>query len=86
MRKRVWELADKSVREWIDNRANEMMADKLVTILKRYLRESKQSERILASRIGVHHHILHQWLTSSQSPMKGRLALVASFLGRVGYL
>ena len=36
--------------------------------------------------IGVNHHSLHYWLTSSQSPIKGRLALAACFLRRVGYL
>ena len=30
--------------------------------------------------IGVNHHTLHYWLTSSQSPIKGRLALAACFL------
>ena len=63
-----------------------MTPDKLIKILKRYLRESNQSERLLAARIGVNRHTLHQWLTSSQSPIKGRLALAACFLRRVGYL
>ena len=63
-----------------------MTPDKLIKILKRYLRESNQSERLLAARIGVNRHTLYQWLTSSQSPIKGRLALAACFLRRVGYL
>jgi hypothetical protein len=63
-----------------------MTPDELIKILKRYLRESKQSERILAARIGVNHHTVHRWLTSSESPIKGRLALAACFLRRVGYL
>ena len=63
-----------------------MMPDELIKILKRYLRESNHSERLLAARIGVNHHTLHHWLTSYESPIKGRLALAASFLRRVGYL
>jgi hypothetical protein len=35
---------------------------------------------------GVNHHTLSRWLTTSQSPTKGRLALTACFLRRVGYL
>jgi hypothetical protein len=60
--------------------------DELMTVLKRYLRESNESEIVVASRIGVNHHTLNRWLTTSQSPTKGRLALTACFLRRVGYL
>jgi hypothetical protein len=63
-----------------------MTPDVLIKVLKRYLRESNQGELMLAARIGVNHHILRHWLTSSQSPMKGKLALAACFLRRVGYL
>jgi hypothetical protein len=60
--------------------------DELMTVLKRYLRESNESEIVVASRIGVNHHTFSRWLTTSQSPTKGRLALTACFLRRVGYL
>ena len=60
--------------------------DELMTVLKRYLRESNESEIVVASRIGVNHHTLNRWLTDRQSPTKGRLALTACFLRRVGYL
>ena len=63
-----------------------MTPDELIKVLKQYLKESKQGERTLAARIGVNHHTLHQWLTSCPSPIKGRLALAACFLRRVGYL
>jgi hypothetical protein len=63
-----------------------MTSEKLIEVLKRYQRESNQEERMLAARIGVNHHTLHQWLTSSESPIKGRLALAACFLRRVGYV
>jgi hypothetical protein len=60
--------------------------DELMTVLKRYLRISNESEMVVASRIGINHHTLNRWLTNSQSPTKGRLALTACFLRRVGYL
>jgi DNA-binding XRE family transcriptional regulator len=65
---------------------NEMTPDKLIEVLKRYQRESNQSERTLASRIGVNHHTVNRWLKDTQCPTKGPLALAASFLRRVGYL
>jgi transcriptional regulator with XRE-family HTH domain len=63
-----------------------MTPEKLIKVLKRYLRESNQSERAVASRIGVNRHTLYRWLKDEQSPIKGTLALAASFLRRVGYL
>jgi 3-methyladenine DNA glycosylase Mpg len=69
-----------------DNEANEMTPDKLIEVLKRYQRESNQSERTLAARIGVNYHTVNRWLKDTQCPMKGRLALAASFLRRVGYM
>jgi hypothetical protein len=60
--------------------------DELMTVLKRYLRESNEGEIVVASRIGVNRHTLNRWLTTSQSPTKGRLALAACFLRRIGYL
>ena len=60
--------------------------DELMTVLKRYLSVSNESEMVVASRIGINHHTLNRWLTNSQSPTKGRLALTACFLRRVGYL
>ena len=67
--------------------ATEMTSpDELMAVLKRYLRESNESEMVVASRIGINRHTLNRWLTTSQSPTKGRLALTACFLRRVGYL
>ena len=54
--------------------------------LKRYLQESGETERSVASRIGVNRHNLDRWLSDKQSPKKGKLALTAFFLKRVGYL
>jgi hypothetical protein len=88
MRKRVWELSSESVRKQPEliTEQNEMTPDELIEVLKRYHRESNQSERALASQIGVNHHTLSRWLRDMQCPNKGPLALAASFLRRVGYL
>ena len=60
--------------------------DELLSALKRYLEESGETERALASQIGVNYHTLHRWLSDKQSPKKGKLALAASFLRRAGYV
>ena len=56
-----------------------MTADKLMTVLKRYLRESNQSERILASRIGVNHHILHQLAHIQSKPDERKVGVGRMF-------
>jgi len=60
--------------------------DELLSALKRYLEESRDTEQAVASQIGVNHHTLRRWLSDKQSPKKGKLALTASFLRRAGYL
>ena len=65
-----------------DTGANEMMPDELIKILKRYLRESNQSERLVAARIGVNHHTLHHWLTSDERKFSVGRVLPQ----RVGYM
>jgi transposase-like protein len=60
--------------------------DQLMIALKRCLEESRDSEREVASQIGVNHHTLRRWLSDKQSPKKGKLTLTASFLRRAGYL
>jgi len=60
--------------------------DELVKALKRYLEESGEPEKVVASHIAINHHTLHRWLSDKQSPKKGKLALAALFLRRAGYL
>jgi hypothetical protein len=60
--------------------------DELLSALKRYLKESGDTEQAVASQIGVNHHTLHRWLSDKQSPKKGKLALTAVFLRRAGCL
>ena len=49
--------------------------DEVLKILRRYLQESHESERTIASRIGVNRHTFSRWLSDSQSPKKRTLAL-----------
>jgi hypothetical protein len=59
----------------------------LIKALQRYLDETGETEREVASRIGIDRHTLHRWLSDVQSPPKeGKLALTAFFLRRAGYL
>ena len=62
--------------------------DELLSALKRYLEESRDTEQAVASQIGVNHHTLRRWLSDDESPKKGggKLALTALFLRRAGYL
>jgi transcriptional regulator with XRE-family HTH domain len=63
-----------------------MSPDELLKVLKRYLEKCGETERTVASRIGINHHTLRRWLSDEQSPKKGKLALTACFLRRAGYL
>jgi len=47
-----------------------MTPDELLKALKRYLEKSGDTERAVASRIGINHHILRRWLSDEQSPKK----------------
>jgi len=59
----------------------------LIKALKQYLDETGETERAVASRIGIDRHTLRRWLSDVQSPQKeGKLALAALFLRREGYL
>jgi Homeodomain-like domain len=60
--------------------------DELLSALKRYLKESGDTEQAVARQIGVNHHTLQRWLSDKQSPKKGPLGLTALFLRRAGYL
>jgi hypothetical protein len=55
--------------------------DELMTALKRYLRESNDSEIVVATRIGINRHTHNRWLTTNKTPAKGILALTAFFSG-----
>ena len=60
--------------------------DELMKVLKRYLRESNESEIVVASRIGVNRHSLNRWLTSSQKPNKRPIGVNRVLPQRFEYL
>ena len=41
--------------------------DEVMTVLKRYLRKSNESEIVVSSRIAVNRPTLNRWLTTNQS-------------------
>ena len=71
---------------WGDCVTKGTSSDDLFKALNRYLEESGEPERSVASRIGINHHILSRWLSDKKSPNKAKLALPALFLRRAGYL
>jgi len=54
--------------------------------VKRYVGESQDGERQTAIKIGVSRATLYRWLTDKAQPHKRRLAQVAGFLRRIGYI
>jgi hypothetical protein len=56
-RKRRYGLPEKSA----------ISPDELIKALKQYLQESGETERTIASRIGINLHNLHRWLSDKQS-------------------
>jgi hypothetical protein len=75
-RKRRYQLPEKGV----------ISPEQVLSALNRYLEESGDTEQAVASRIRINHHTLRRWLSDNQSPRKGKLALIAFFLRRAGYL
>jgi hypothetical protein len=60
--------------------------DQLMEALKRYLKDSGETERAVSARIGLNYHTLRRWLSDKDSPNRGKLALTAHFLRQAGYL
>jgi hypothetical protein len=58
----------------------------LLSALKRYVEESGDTVKLVASQIAIHEMILHRWLSGESSPKGVKAALTAYFLRRVGYL
>ena len=52
----------------------------------RYLSESEDDQREMATKIGISWNTLSAWLAGEAEPPKGILARVAGFLRRSGYL
>ncbi len=63
-----------------------MNAQDVTVGLRRYLSESEDDRREIATKIGVSWITLSAWLADEAEPHKRILARVAGFLRRFGYL
>jgi transcriptional regulator with XRE-family HTH domain len=63
-----------------------MNVQDIVNGLRRYLSESEDDRREIASEIGISWITLSAWLAGEAEPHKRSLARVAGFLRRFGYL
>jgi transcriptional regulator with XRE-family HTH domain len=63
-----------------------MNAQDICDALRRYLSESEDDQREIATKIGISWNTLSAWLADETEPPKNMLARVAGFLRRSGYL
>jgi transcriptional regulator with XRE-family HTH domain len=63
-----------------------MNAQDICDALRRYLSESEDDRREIATKIGISWSTLSAWLAGEAEPPKRILVRVAGFLRRFGYL
>src|SRR5260370_42467420 len=63
-----------------------MSTEEVLQALTRYTKETNDSERQTATKLGVNCMTLSTWLHGKEPPKKCTLARLAGFLRRVGYL
>jgi hypothetical protein len=63
-----------------------MTTDEVLDALGRYKKDSNDSDRQTATKLGIKNPILEDWLSGKTRPQKSTLARLAGFLRRVGYL
>ncbi len=63
-----------------------MTTDEVLDALGRYTKDSKETDRQTATKLGIRRSILWDWLRGKTKPQKSTLARIAGFLRRVGYL
>jgi transcriptional regulator with XRE-family HTH domain len=63
-----------------------MTTDEVLQALDRYAKESNQSDRKMATQLGISRMMLSDWLRGKDQPQKCVLARLAGFLKGVGYL
>jgi len=63
-----------------------MSTEEVLQALTRYTKETNDSERQTATKLGVNCMTLSTWLHRKEPPQKCTLARLAGFLRRVGYL
>jgi transcriptional regulator with XRE-family HTH domain len=65
---------------------NSVTTEEVLNALGRYTKESHESDRQTAARLGVNRLTLNAWLRGVVPPQRCLLARLAGFLRRVGYL
>jgi hypothetical protein len=60
--------------------------ENVLTALERYTKESNESDRQTATKLGITRFKLRAWLRGVEPPQRCLLARLAGFLRRVGYL
>jgi transcriptional regulator with XRE-family HTH domain len=63
-----------------------MTTDEVLNALGQYTKDSKETDRQTATKLGVNRITLRAWLRGKDRPEKCALARLAGFLRRVGYL
>ena len=63
-----------------------MSTEEVLQALERYTRESEDTERQTATKLGVNEAVLLDWIRGAVRPEKCMLARLAGFLRRVGYI
>jgi transcriptional regulator with XRE-family HTH domain len=63
-----------------------MSTEELLKALDRYIEESGESDRQTGTKLGVNQRTLIAWLGGRDRPQRRKLARLAGFLRRVGYL
>jgi transcriptional regulator with XRE-family HTH domain len=63
-----------------------MTTEEVLGALGRYMKQSNESDRQTAAKLGINRMTLSGWLRGKDQPQKCLLARVAGFLKRVGYL
>jgi transcriptional regulator with XRE-family HTH domain len=63
-----------------------MSTEEVLEALERYTKESEETDRETATKLGVTQAVLSNWLQRAAQPEKCVLARLAGFLRRVGYI
>jgi transcriptional regulator with XRE-family HTH domain len=63
-----------------------MTTDEVLDALGRYTKDSRESDRHMATKLGINRITLSAWLRGKDQSQKSALARLAGFLRRVGYL
>jgi transcriptional regulator with XRE-family HTH domain len=66
--------------------SNSVTTEEVLNALGRYTKESHESDRQTAARLGINRLTLKAWLRGVVPPQRYLLARLAGFLRRVGYL